>query len=70
MIVSSVENLCILAHSILLRLVLFACVLVSLTIVHVLHTGHFIRGLSLACARLPALFAIFLCPNGQPQFAI
>ncbi len=70
MIVSSVENLCILAHSILLRLVLLFRVLVSLTIVHVLHTGHFIRGLSLACARLPALFAISRCPNGQPQSAI
>ncbi len=70
MIVSSVENLCILAHSILLRLVLLFRVLVSLTIVHVLHTGHFIRGLSLACARLPALFAIFLCLVGQPRSAI
>jgi hypothetical protein len=51
MIVSSVENLCMFAHSILLRLVLFACVLVSLTVVHAPHSGHFIREPLPACAR-------------------
>ena len=51
MIVSSVENLCMLAHSILLCLVLFGLVLVSLTTVHEPHVGHFIREPLPACAR-------------------
>ena len=39
--VSNVENLCILAHSKRLLRVLPVDILVSLTIVHVPHSGHF-----------------------------
>ena len=41
-IVSNVENLCIFAHSNRLLRVLPVDILVSLTIVHVPHSGHFI----------------------------
>lgn len=68
--VSNVENLCILAHSKRLLRVLPVDILVSLTIVHVPHSGHFIGAPCLApCLWLP------LCAKSQyqalpPQFAI
>ena len=61
--VSKVVNLCSFAHSSLRLRVFPVLILVSLTIVHVPHSGHFIGATYLAFGLLLPVFAKFLCPT-------
>ena len=65
--VSKVVNLCSFAHSSLRLRVFPVLVLVSFTIVHVPHSGHFIGATYLAYGLLLPEYAKFLCPTLQLQ---